>query len=402
MAKISKQEEWDNLRTWPRRAIKKMIYLTLPRIGRASKNGLPERVVLVHLENLGDFILFSSIIREVRANFPNSQLVVVAQKENKELVEYCQIVDEWIWVPGHKTPKSGESTGQEVGYFYKILSVYFILFMKFRRDIDLLIGPDWLLTKGSDQFVKNILYKKANVIGGYASKYLKICPAKYVDKAHQVPRMQSIIEMIGLSASNYEPQSWLLPEISHSSEMEESKSLSLKPKIVISLGAGHYRRNWPTEHFPKVISDIHAIWPEIEFQIIGPRSLISPELCNLFAGLAGTQELIGKTDLHSAAKLISKASLVIVNDSGFAHLSASLSVPTLVISAHPLDADPWHLHSPNRYHPWGTEYIEVQPLHLLSPCVDSCQAPGPHCIKTITPEEVVTVALSILEKTRGK
>ena len=118
------------MQTWPRRAIRRLALLALPRIGRASKNKSPERVVLVHLENLGDFILFSSVIREVRANFPNSKLVVVGQKENKGLVEYCQIVDEWIWVPGHKAPKFGESTGQEKSYFYKVLFVYFKLLLK--------------------------------------------------------------------------------------------------------------------------------------------------------------------------------------------------------------------------------------------------------------------------------
>lgn len=379
-----------------------LVFLVLPKIGRASKKKSPERVVLVHLENLGDFILFSSVIREVRANFPNSQLVVVGQKENKGLVEYCQIVDEWIWVPGHKAPKFGESTGQENGYFYKILIVYFKLLLKFRRKVDLLIGPDWLLTKDSTQFVKNILYKKANVRGGYAHRYLQIDSKKYIANAHQVPRMLSIIEMLGLRTSNLQPQCWLLPEISYSSKVKKSEILSSKIQIVISLGAGHYRRNWPAEAFPKVINDIHAIWPEIEFLVIGPRSLVSPELCNLFVGLARTQELIGNTDLHLAAELISKANLVIVNDSGFAHLAASLNVPTLVISAHPLDADPWHIHSPNRYHPWGNEYIELQPLHLLSPCVASCQSLEPHCIKTISSEEVVTAALSILEKTRAK
>lgn len=382
--------------------MRNLFFLLLPKIGRASKDTWPERVALVHLENLGDFILFSSVIREVRSNFPNSQLVVVGQKENKGLIEYCEIVDEWIWVPGHKTPKFGESTGQEIGYFYKILNVYFKLLLKFRGKIDLLIGPDWLLTKDSNQFVKNILYKKGNVRRGYAHSNLKIYPEKYIANTHQVPRMLSILKMLGLNVSNFEPQSWLLPESSHSTKMKESESLSSKSRIVISLGAGHSRRNWPAEAFPKVISDIHAILPEIEFQVIGPRSLVSPDLCNLFAGLARTKELIGKTDLHSAAELISNAELVIVNDSGFAHLAASLSVPTLVISAHPLDADPWHIHSPNRYHPWGNEYIELQPLHLISPCSGSCQAPEPHCIKTITPAEVVTAALSILEKTTGK
>ncbi len=342
------------------------------------------------------------MIREVRANFPNSQLVVVGQRENKGLVEYCQIVDDWIWVPGHKTPKFGESTGQEIDYSHKILNVYFKLFLKFRREIDLLIGPDWLLTKDSDQFVKNILYKKANIRGGYADRYLKIYSEKYIANTHQVPRMLSILEMLGLSTSNFEPQCWLLPESSHFSKMKKSKLVSSKKQIVISLGAGHSRRNWPAEAFQKVISDVHTTLPDIEFLVIGPHSLVSPDLCDVFAGLARTQELIGRTDLHSAAELISNSKLVIVNDSGFAHLAASLKVPTLVISAHPLDADPWHIHSPNRYHPWGNEYIELQPLHLLSPCAGSCQSPEPHCIKTIAPEEVVTATLSILEKTRGK
>lgn len=77
--------------------------------------------MLVNLENIGDFILFSAVIREVRTNFPNSQLIVVGQRENKGLVEFCQIVDEWIWVPGHKTPKFGESIGQEISYLKRFL-----------------------------------------------------------------------------------------------------------------------------------------------------------------------------------------------------------------------------------------------------------------------------------------
>ena len=375
--------------------------MILPNIGRTSRVDQPERVVLVNLENIGDFILFSAVIREVRTNFPNSQLVVVGQRENKGLVEYCQIVDEWIWVKGHRTPKFGESFGQEIKYLNKVSRVYLILLLKYRKKIDLLIGPDWLLTKDLNQIVRNILYKKANVKGGYVHRNLRFNAKKYIANTHQVPRMLSILEMQGLTVSNLEPQSWLLPEISSSSYVKENELLHSKSQIVISLGAGHSRRNWPAREFRKVISDIHLVWPEIEFLVIGPNSLVSPDLCNIFSGLDRTQELIGKTDFRLAAELISKSTLVIVNDSGFAHLAASLKIPTLVLSAHPLDADPWHLHSPNRYHPWGNEYIELQPSHLLSPCVGSCQASEPHCIKTITPDEVVTSTLSILEKIRG-
>jgi heptosyltransferase-2 len=386
------------LKIWLRNTLTKIVYFVLPKIGRASRELSPERVVLINLENIGDFILFSSVIREVRANFPDSQLVVVGQKENSGLVKHCQIVDEWIWVRSHKAPKLGESIGQEIKYQRKMLSVYFKLCVKFRGKIDLLIGPDWLLTKDANQFVKNFLYKKANVKGGYAQRELKIQTFKYIPNAHQVPRMLSILEMLGLRVFNLGPQSWILPPNSNPGLARTGELSGSKLKIVICLGAGHFRRNWPAKAFRKVIIAVKSVRPEIEFLIIGPRTLISPELCESFAGLDGTQELIGKTDFPLAAKLISDATLVIVNDSGFAHLAASLHIPTLVLSAHPMDADPWHLHSPNRYHPWGNEYIELQPSRLLSPCVGSCGAPEPHCIGTIEPEEVASATLSLLEK----
>jgi heptosyltransferase-2 len=205
--------------------------------------------------------------------------------------------------------------------------------------------------------------------------------------------------MLGLKISDSRTQTWLLPETSDFFESNTLIGLSIGPKIVISLGAGHARRNYPPETLIEVIKKIHLARPDIHFVLIGPNSLDLPKLDKLFFDLANTQNLIGKTDLRLAAEIISCAVMVIANDSGFAHLAASFEIPTLVISAHPLDADPWHLHSPNRYHPWMTEYIELQPLHLQYPCVGSCQAQEPHCIKTVLAENVVIATLSLLDKT---
>lgn len=382
-----------------REPIQGLIFRLLPRIGRASTTDRPETVVLIHLENLGDFILFSAVIRETRRNFPDSKLVVVGQKENRGLVKYCPLVDEWLWIQGHKKPKPGESTGRETHYYFKVAATYFKLLLKFRMKIDLLIGPDWLLTKNAEQFRSNVLYKKANIKGGFAQKYLKVDPGKYIAKTHQVTRNLSVLEMLGLKVSERKTQSWLLPGGSDFSQANMTSGLKVGPKIVISLGAGHSRRNYPPEALTEAVKKIHLTRPEIQFDVIGPKSLDLAKLSELFLNIANTQNLIGKTDLKAAAELISCANLVIANDSGFAHLAASLEIPTLVISAHPLDADPWHLHSPNRYHPWMTEYIELQPQHLQFPCIGSCLAQEPHCIKTVLVEDVVTAVLSLLDKT---
>ena len=382
-----------------REPIQGLIFNLLPKIGRASTGSTPDIVVLVHLENLGDFILFSAVIRETRRNFPGSKLVVVGQKENSGVVQYCPLVDEWLWIQGHKKPKPGESTGRETNYYFKIAATYLKLLLKYKGRIDLLIGPDWLLTKHSDQFRNNILYKKGNVRGGFAQNNLIVEPGKYISNTHQVPRNLSILEMLGLNVSSSKTQTWLLPEVSDFIVQDLTEELNIGTKIVISLGAGHSRRNYPAESLTEVINKIQLARPDIHFVLIGPKSLDLPKLHNLFLELANTQNLIGKTDLKAAAEIINRATLVIANDSGFAHLSASLEIPTLVVSAHPLDADPWHLHSPNRYHPWMTEYIELQPLHLQYPCVGSCLAQAPHCIKGVLVKDVVNAALSLLNKT---
>ena len=117
-----------------REPIQGLIFRLLPRIGRVSTADRPETVVLIHLENLGDFILFSAVIRETRRNFPDSKLVVVGQKENRGVVKYCPLVDEWLWIQGHKKPKLGESTGRETHYYFKVASIYFKLLLKFNRN----------------------------------------------------------------------------------------------------------------------------------------------------------------------------------------------------------------------------------------------------------------------------
>lgn len=359
----------------------------------------PETVVLVHLENLGDFILFSAVIRETRMNFPDSKLVVVGQRENRSVVSYCHLVDEWVWIRGHWKPKPGESTGRETSYFFKVAATYIQLLLKYRRKIDLLIGPDWLLTKNAEQFRSNILFKKANIRGGFANRYLRFDAGKYIAFTHQVPRNLSVLEMFGLKVTDQKTQTWVLSEESNFFKKDMSIRLDAGPKIVISLGAGHARRNYPPKALTEVVSRIHMARPEVCFVVIGPKSLNTTELDNLFSDLPNTQNLIGKTDIRLAAEIISGATMVIVNDSGFAHLAASLEIVTLVISTHPLDADPWHLHSPNRYHPWMTEYIALQPPHLLHPCVGSCQAQEPHCIEAVLVEDVLMAALSLLDKT---
>lgn len=375
---------------------KKSILVFIPKVGKGEWDGNtpPRIVVLANWENLGDFVLFSSVIRETRNHFPSSKLFVVAQKENAGLVEYCRYVDRWIWIKGHKAPKTGEGHGKATSYSRKMIATYFALLCHGRGKVDLLIGPDWLLVEDPDQFTNNFIYKHVNEGRNSLTVTAKQNVEVYRDHSHQVERTLSILEMFGIPVLSNKIENWTIPE-----NWINQKSIERRMPnqgVLISLGAGQARRNWPIANVLELIELMIKEFPEINLTILGPRSFETSTLNDLFPTSKNLTNLIGKTSLSQITELMLSAELLVSNDSGLIHIASTLKLPCVVVSAHPLNGNPWHLHSPNRYHPWQTKYIELQPKVLIPPCEGSCQAISPHCITTIKPKEVFEACKSLL------
>jgi ADP-heptose:LPS heptosyltransferase len=381
-----------------RKVFKNLITGVIPNLGSKRRNFLesPRAIALVNWENLGDFVLFTSVIRETKRNFPNAKLIVVAQKENKELANECSYVDKWVWVKGHRDPKPGMGHGVETNYWKKLIVTYLALLFYGSRKIDLLIGPDWLLVKNSSQLRQNLLFRKGN----RRTELLQSAPVEklelFQDKSHQVTRMLSILEMFGLQVESDEIENWITPSVTSTEVDMESLQNVRHHHILISIGAGQARRSWPVESVKELVSSLEAEYESFQMTIVGPKSLVTAETIQAFPNSGSVRNLIGKTDLSSVVRLMQNSDLLISNDSGLVHIAASLKLPCVVVSAHPLNADPWHLHSPNRYHPWKTAFRVIQPEVLVDNCLGSCQATNPHCIKLITPTEVLKACNSLL------
>lgn len=364
---------------------RKYVSKLIPRLQSQNlrASGVSRTLVLVNWENMGDFILFSAVIRETKTNFPNSKLIVVAQKENAELAQDCPYVDKWIWIKGHKNPKPGEGHGKETSYLRKLVVTYFQLQFYGKRKIDFLLGPDWLLVTTLNQFVQNILFRKANQKDFSSTFQGPVVLSRIRDHSHQVTRMCSILEAFNIKVVSDEIENWL-PLISEPKDSGSgNSSMAITRRVLVSLGAGQRRRNWPLENVRTLIDTLLVEYKELEVTVIGPKSLATEEVLHGFSNTEGIKSVIGQTDLSQVARFMKNSNLLISNDSGLVHLAATYKLPTVVISAHPTNADPWHLHSPNRYHPWKTRYKVLQPAELIHPCIGSCQAPRAHCIESI-------------------
>jgi heptosyltransferase-3 len=380
-----------------RKTLKILAVRLIPFIGakQKSESAIPRIVALVNWENLGDFALFTSVIRETKRNFPTAKLIIVAQRENKELASHCPYVEKWIWIRGHKKPKQGMGHGVETSYSEKLIKTYFGLLVFGHRKIDLLLGPDWLLVDSVEQFTSNILFQKGNRRARELTAIARDNAFLFKNESHQVTRTLSILEMFGLSVNSDEIENWITSQDPVAqNDLVENKF----PSFLISLGAGQLRRNWPLKSVVQLIELLEMSFPNLVVTVIGPKSMYSSEIDRVFQDSTHVRNLVGKTNLSSVVSLMQNSHLLISNDSGLVHIAASLKLRCVVVSAHPVNGDAWHLHSPKRYHPWKTEYRVVQPQVGIGGCVNSCKEDSPHCIATIEPSVVMEACRGLLTK----
>ena len=139
-------------------------------------------------------------------------------------------------------------------------------------------------------------------------------------------------------------------------------SLSMPPatpngrRVVIHTGAGQAVRQWPADRFAVIAARLQAAGWNVVMLDDSLR-----DLGQLLDTLSGAARFVG-------------------NDSGPGHLAALLDIPTFTIFGPQLP----ELFAPQ--HPQAA-WIEGAPC-AYKPCFDACHFAEPHCIRTLTIDEV--------------
>jgi len=158
--------------------------------------------------------------------------------------------------------------------------------------------------------------------------------------------------------------------------------------VVLHTSSNEPKREWPVPAWRAVIS---ALMNQTDRRVVlvGAPSEV-PRHAEIMAGLGdGVSSVAQTSPLGALPRLLAGAYSLIGNDSGPAHVAASLNVPVVVVSPHPADGDPAHRNSPARFGPWSPFAEVVRPVTALPPCRDSCVALRPHCITQVTRGQVL-------------
>lgn len=359
-------------------------------------------MLVVRTDEIGDLVLMSAFLRELRANLPSAWITLVVKTGALGLSRHCPHVNEVIGYEWEGSPKWGAMR--------RLLSeARFARSKLLPRRFDLALLPRW----NSDYYgashlaylsgaARRVAYseKVSRVKARFNRGFDRLFTDLLTDDTskHEVERNLAVLQYLGGTVSSDALELWTSREDAHfAADMIRDAGISSQD-LIVALGVGSRgpRKTWPAENFLAV-----ARWLRdargARVIIVGDRTDVASgqRIADALGGAA--VNLAGRTSLGQLAEVLKRASLFIGNDSGPKHIAAAAGVPVVEISWHPRSARDID-ESPAAFGPWRTPSQVLQPERALDPCDDTCRSlDAAHCITQVSVEQVTAAAAALLD-----
>jgi lipopolysaccharide heptosyltransferase II len=361
-------------------------------------------ILVVRLDYLGDLVLMSPFLRELRRLNPNAWITLVVDPRFVNLVELCPFINEVLAFETRRRFGKLELHVRALRLARQHL---------WQRQFDLALLPCWDIDYFHSAFVAYFSGALCRV--GYSenviplkqqhNRDLDILFTRTLDdrtSKHEAERNLDFLGEVGGMIADDRLELWLSDEDRETARAAlTSRGVTGNDLLVgIAPGAGHPKRVWPLCRFIDLGRFLQ--------QECGARLLIfgGPEdrerALQLQENL-GTSAVsfAGEMTLRQTGALLEHVPLVVSNDSGPMHLAAAGGAAVLEISCHPTSGDPLHLNSPVRFHPWVEEYTVLQPPQAAEPCTGGCEWHEAHCILGVSVEVAQEAARTLLARRLG-
>lgn len=276
---------------------------------------MTEKILLVQTAFLGDLILTTSFFREVKRKYRNSHLTVVVNKGTESVLEANPYINRLISLDKKE--------------FKRSLWKFFSFLWSLRKErYTLCILPHFSFRSTLIGFAS-----RAKVRIGYESAGFSFLLTKKVPRSirgmHEVEKLFSLLydreEYTKIQKRPelfwYEESVFRVRVLMRENGLEPGNYVLLAPSSV-----------WETKRMPaskfRVLGERLAKESGKKVVLIGSKADI--ELCEEVGAGYGIN-FAGKTDLPELSFLVSKAALVISNDSSPIHFASAFNIPTLAV-----------------------------------------------------------------------
>ena len=351
-----------------------------------------QRMLVLQLADIGDVVLSSPFLRELRRYFPKAWIGLAVQPRMFNLVEKCPYVDDvfpYDWGPAQKretylrgSPRWWIQASRTAKHNF------------WKHQLDMAISTRW--NEEPCQAASLILMYASGAAHRVAYKAIPSKQMRYgwkdLDRLitegpvrgnpkHEVEHQLDILRFLGATPNDTRLEVWTSQEDEQFAQNVLNKYgiTQTDGLIAFAPGAAWPYRRWPAHRFIELgrwLQDIYKV-----FVLILAAKDEQDLALHIEGGLqeGKTVNLAGKTTLREMAAILKQCKLFIGNDSGPLHVATAAGIPVV------------GFYGPGEYQrfkPWGTNHEALRLGLSCSPCSQNCLFSEPRCIEGITMSQV--------------
>jgi len=396
--------------TFPFFPIKQIQNLLRKKMPEAITLAAFNKILVLRLDLLGDVVMTSGFLRELRHNAPQAWITLVVRKEALDLVRYCPYVNEVLSIN-----MSGSDDFRKIfRHFLNVARIYALGRTLRRRKFQIAINP----RSDSDYHFAGFLgvlsgaaYRVgySNHIYPWKEDYapgfdaLLTHPIDIPGILHETERGFALLKYLSGEIQDRSCEIWTSPDCDAivNDLLRNSGFIPGDFNICLGIGASAAGRRWPLKNYQELAALLHSRY-SAKFILIGGKAEQEINRGQWEDARDYIVDLSGKTTLTQSAKIISRCQLFIGNDSASAHLADAVRVPLVVISRHGKNSPKLNRNSRDIYGPTGRDSVWVQPENIDPKCIKGCSRKEAHCIKRVSVEQVVRAIEELRQATGSR
>lgn len=360
----------------------KMILPLLPSPPPPSSASSPPRSILViEYWNLGDLAILVPFLRALRRRYPAARISLLVNAAFASLLDGQGLLDEFIpvqvpWIHHNRWKKYHPFSSRWISFARTILALR-------TRQFDCAFSGRMDLRDNCLLWLSNARRRIGYGLGGGAL-FLTDRVAPVLSRPHRADIWLNLLDT-GNGFPDVAPGSFRLTDSDRASAKSFLAARGIPaavPVLGIHPGARVATRRWGDDRFAEVARHLHVTTPAhiLWFSEPGDHSE-GPPLDRLHTV---------KADFRLFLAILSACKLLICNDSGPMHLANLLDVPVVAI---------FGPQNPHWFGPRGVhDKVVIRPEMWCRPCFDYCIYDQPHCLREISPAEVMSSVQGVLRQ----
>ncbi len=339
---------------------------------------VPKRILIIRTDRIGDVILSTPVIKNLRLAYPHSFIAFMCRPYTKDIIDGNPYLDEVIVYDKYGEHRSFLSSWR------------FSLYLKKKRfDIAIILHPTnrtHLLTFFAGIPLRIGWDKKFGFLLTHKLPY-----TKHTGEKHELEYTLDLLRLIEVPIRD---KNTFFPIKKEAERFIDrlflEYNISQKDKIfVIHPSASCISKRWPQKYFIELINLIKKEFNPKIFIVTSPKEIIYAE--KIMQAHSYLIDLRGKLTLAQLGALLKKTDIFISNDSGPVHVASALRVPVISI----FGRNDKGL-SPLRWKPLGERVFFLHKDVGCRRCFAHNCTKKFLCLKAIKPEEVFGLVKKLL------